>query len=370
MLIAGRLPISVQANPFQVLSWSQFDVPIIDVCPPAVPPPSNVKIPNVAISSPNMTWVPNMRLRPFLLHANKDGRFGRYDPTIFPQVLPPDLCWYAAVRVRPKDPLDPLQELWWDVTENDFILDSSSVFCDIGKLAPHHIQRFQALQFQLSARVKHHHEKMGFDGLVNAEDVVLKHTALRLQMVSSTFKDTVGQVAEFQRNYLLLLALLDYREVFEPRFTTLVDGAPKVFPADHTRMGIVTSQPSIVQYMFYAGIPVWYLCSAATLKTALPYSVPEAIDDWVVLDDWMEGGEVRPFPKIYEGKPGPHLLRIRRLGSFLSDAVDVGYLAEATPALEPSSGPSRQSKNPPRYGGPCMSTSHRMSHSVLIHYCR
>jgi hypothetical protein len=313
-----------------------------------------------------MAWVPNVKLRPFSLRANRDGRFGRYDPTVFPQLLPPDLCWYAAVRVRPKDPLDPLQELWWNVTENDFILDSSSVFCDIGKLTPDRIKRFQDLQSQLSARVKHHHEKMGFNGLVNAEDIVLKHTVLRLQMASSTFKDTVGQVAEFQRNYLLLLALLDYREVFEPRFNTLVDGAPKVFPVDQTRMGIVTSQPSTVQYMFSAGIPVWYLRSAATLQTALPCSVPEGVDDWVVQDDWMEGGEVRPFPTIYKGNPGPHLHQIIRLGSFLSDAVDVGYLAEATPALEPSSGPSRRSNNHSRRNTPCKSTSNCVSHCMLV----
>jgi hypothetical protein len=304
-----------------------------------------------------MTWVPNVKLRPFSLRANKDGRFGRYDPTLFPQITPSDFCWFAAVRVRPKDPLDPLQELWWDVSETDFTLDSSSVFCNIGKLSPHRIKRFQDLQTQLSARVKYQHEKMGFNVLVNAEDVVLKHTVTRLQMVSSTFKDTVGQVSEFQRNYLLLLALLDYREIFEPRFTILVDGAPKAFPVDHTRMGIVTTQPTTVQYMFYAGIPVWYLCSAAALKTTLPYSVPEGIDDRVTLVDWMEGDEVRPFPTIYTGNPGPHLVRIKRLGSFLSDAVDVGCLTEPEPALEPSSGPSRKSKNSSRFNSPCKPTS-------------
>jgi hypothetical protein len=221
------------------------------------------------------------------------------------------------------------------------ILDTSSVFCDLGKLAPDRIVRFQNLHASLCARVRLHQEKK-FSTLVNSEYVTLKHTLFRLQMVSSTFKDTVGQVAEFQRNCLLLHALLDYREIFEPRFTKVVDGAPAVFPVDLSRMGMVTTQPSMVQFMFCAGIPVWYLCSASLVKTALPCSMPEGFDN---VDDWMEGGEVRPFPTIYRGQPGPHLLRIRRLGCFLSDAVDIGCLTESAPALEASSGPSRRSKS-------------------------
>jgi hypothetical protein len=358
-----------QEGPFQALSWGHFGIKITDVCPPAVPPPAHLTIPNVAISSPNMEWVPNMQLRPFSLNARKDGRFGRYDPTLFPQVIPNDLCWLAAIPIRPKDPLDPLQVLWWDVTEKEFIPDSTSYFCDLGKLTPDRIKRFQDLQSQLSARARRHLTK-GFHACVNTEDVLLKHTITRLQMVSCTFKDLVGQVAEFQRIYLSLLALLDYREIFEPRLSAQEDGKLKVFPVDCTRMGMVTTHLITVQYLFSIGIPVWYLGSRAALKTSLPCSMPEGIDPRVVQDDWTDGGQVRPFPTIYHGHPGPHLLHIKRLGSFLSDAVDLGHLTEEAPAQDHISGPSRQAKSRPGPYAPCKSTSKFFLFCILVHCCR
>jgi hypothetical protein len=248
-----------------------------------------------------MDWVPNIKLRPFSLRAYRDGRFGRCDPTLFPQVIPNGFCWLAAIPVRPEDPLDPLQDLWWNITEKDFVLDSASYFCDLGKLTPDRINRFQDLQLQLSVRARQHIMKRGFHVVVNTEDVLLKHTITRLQMVSCTFKDTVGQVAEFQRVYLSLLALLDYHEIFEPRLNALEDGKPKVFPVDRTRMGMVTTHMITVQYLFSIGIPVWYLGSRATLKTDLPCSMPEGIGSQAVYDDWVDGDQVRPFPTIYHG---------------------------------------------------------------------
>jgi hypothetical protein len=302
-----------------------------------------------------MTWVPYIRPQPFSLHAFKDGRFGRYDPTLFPQLLPQDYSWYAAVRIRPKSPDDPISVMWWDVTERDFVLDSGSVFCDIGKLTPARLQRFEDLQTQLSNRVRHHHEQSGFTQLVNSEEVVLKHSMMRLRMLSCTFKDLVGQVAEFQRNYLLLLALLDYREIFEPRFTHMVDGVVKAHPPDLTRMGVITSQPAMVQYFYSAGIPVWHLRSRAAVTTSIPPIPPVSPDIHVNMDEWCACGETRPFPTIYQGSPGRHIFNMRRLGCFLSGAVDLELLpAEASEAaVVPQCGPSRPTKDHARAKPPC-----------------
>src|SRR5215468_399687 len=82
----------------------------------------------------------------------------------------------------------------------------------------------------------------------------------------STFKDLVGQVAEYQHNFLDLLSFLDYYEKFSPHWTLPSENGTKVHKVDLARMGTYTTQPNVLQWLYKAGIPMWFVQQVESIE--------------------------------------------------------------------------------------------------------
>jgi len=162
-----------------------------------------------------------------------------------------------------------------------------------------------------------------------------------------TFKDLVGQVAEYQRSYLDVLSFLDFYEVFSPRWTLAPNNSSRVYEVDHTRMGTYTTQPNTLQWLYEAGVPMWFVQEVESIdvaKARYPNVPNHFFYPTSSADDWENGGEKDPFPNIFVGPPG--MLRqaaVKRMGSFLANVADI-----SGDPLESRIGPAQPEKGSDR----------------------
>jgi len=309
------------------------------------------------ITSPNCDSCPMVKSGPQQVRAREDGRYFAEDFTSYPQLFTEEFGYNSVVLRRPSDPHHPLQPLWWTPTEQDHNMDRGSMFSGLGTLAPSHVDCFTKLQGQLSARAKKHHEERRLQhSLMHSLERSLRYCLERLTSLPCTFKDLVGQVAEFQRVYLDLLSWLDFEQEFAPRWTSAWSEIPNESPppikADSSRMGAYTTQADTVQWLYGAGIPVWFVRHIESSDSATILDVPhEILYPTSSSKDWMNNGEPDPFPTIYNGPAGPRRQTVvKRMGSFLANAADlsgdppVSQTPEVGPTRPPETGPTRSTK--------------------------
>jgi hypothetical protein len=164
-----------------------------------------------------------------------------------------------------------------------------------------------------------------------------------------TFRDVVGQVAEFQRLALDLLGMLDYMDIFHHRTINYSCGHPS---ADSTRMGCFTSNPEVAHRLFLAALPVWLirfdysLPPTIKIKSVVAYTPPSKD---IVVDDWHnQSGNACPYPVLHHGTSGAdHHKASRQLGRAFTDLPDLeppvidSSIGKATPSTSLSTGSSR-----------------------------
>jgi hypothetical protein len=294
------------------------------------------------ITSPNWNSCPVVRSGPQSVRAREDGRYYTEDFTSYPQVFTEEFGYNSVVLRRPSDPHHPLQPLWWIPKEEDHLIDRGSMFTGLGTLAPHRLDCFKKLQRELTARAKNYHEEHRLQqSLMHSLERSLRYCLERLSSLPCTFKDLVGQVAEFQRVYLDLLSWLDFQQHFAPRW---VDESRDT-EVDSTRMGAYTTQPDTLQWLYGAGIPVWFVRHIESCDKAEHLDVPH---DIMYPDssskDWRNGDEPDPFPTIYTGPAGARCQTVvKRMGSFLANAADLSGDSFISQASE--TGPTRSSKS-------------------------
>jgi hypothetical protein len=305
------------------------------------------------ITSPNCYSCPIVRSAHQQVRAREDGRYYAEDFTSYPQLFTEMFGYNSVTPRRPSDPNNPLLQLWWVPKEEDHKVDCGSIFTGLGTLAPQHLERFTNLQNQLTDCAKRYQEKHRLShSLMHSLERSLRQCLERLSSLPCTFKDLVGQVAEFQRVYLDLLSWLDFEELFGPRWSS-PPGNSSDIEADSSRMGAYTTQPDTVQWLYAAGIPVWYVRQVESAEKAreqykdvpVNFFKPDSSSK-----DWMNGNERDPFPIIYVGPAGDRRQTVvKRMGSFLANVADLS----GDPVLQiPESGPTRSTKGHERLA-PC-----------------
>jgi len=110
-----------------------------------------------------------------------------------------------------------------------------------------------------------------------------------------TFTQMVFQVTEFQCCYLEIRGLLDYLEVYLPR----MNGALKAVTSVMKCVCAITSNPSVVQDFFTAGLPVWFIQPLA--PGPFPHNVLNVITAFEPANFVCVENAVPPFPAIYDG---------------------------------------------------------------------
>lgn len=178
-----------------------------------------------------------------------DCRYGVVDPIQHPQIYSQN--WeYLCMVSRPHPQRPHNHALTFTPTREDFLLFSGSTIKCLGLL------RVGVLS-PLSEVVDEVHEAISrsrtLDPHLGWLDIMILQARDRLRHFPCTFRDVLMQVRETQRYCIMARAFLDFQRLQIP-----AAGAPPQ-PVNHAAMGAFTTDPGLVQRLFAAGVPVWYL---------------------------------------------------------------------------------------------------------------
>jgi hypothetical protein len=296
------------------------------------------------ITSPNMRWVPLYYFDSQPLRARADGRFGLEDCWQHPQVWTEKYSFAPAIMRKPSTSIElekhEFRLLWWNPQRGDYILLQGSAFADLGKLSPQAAEPLLEIQKKISDRLRRFSEQNTIPNPVHYYEASMRSTCTRLQDCPMTFHDVVGQVTEFQRICLDILAMLNWLEVFHPLSIDETRQHPRL--ADHTRIGCFTSNPEVTKRLFLAGLPVWLirfdhaLPLTIKIKSVTVYAPPQR---GVVVDDWHDqSGSPCLFPTLHHGKSGADRHKAsRQLGRAFADIPDLEAPIDSSVGKAPAS---------------------------------
>ena len=210
------------------------------------------------ITSPNMPSIPHFPVDAVTVKIRSDGRFGEEDFTLCPQVFCKQYAHRMVVRRYPGD--DAIESvMWWTPVSDNFETLPGSSYTDLGRLRSGQLKTIDAMTWNLRNRAYDIIAQNPHGDWVTLEGVIahMRYGVMRLKYSPYTFREMVMDVAQTQRLYLDALALCDYiQDDWPTRFLTL---GP---PPKRTRsefVGAWTADPSVVQQLHHAGIPVYFV---------------------------------------------------------------------------------------------------------------
>ncbi|KAI0348998.1 hypothetical protein OH77DRAFT_1415706, partial [Trametes cingulata] len=218
------------------------------------------------ITSPNMTFVPMPPAGVLEVILRADYRYGLVDPIQWPQVYSPGYEYLCAIQ-HPLPATHRLSPLWWTPSEDtDFERIQGCAIKCLGLLRPETIRPLGELVEEMSALVAAAvaaHKDFVDDRLMWLE-TAMRHSHDRLQNFPCTFRDAAMQVREVQRYWLMSRAFIDYYTACKRSRERAVRGERRP-TVNAGFMGAFTTDPSVVQALFEAGIPVWWLRQDASI---------------------------------------------------------------------------------------------------------
>lgn len=267
------------------------------------------------ITSPNMDFVPSPPVGRIKVVLRSDCRYGLVDPIQHPQVYSEG--WeYLCMISRPDARREQNDALSFTPSRYDFVLHEGSIIKCLGLL------REDVLR-PLSAVVKDVHRAIADSTTRHPHlawlDLAMTDACDRLRSFPCTFRDVVMQVRETQRYCLMARAFLDFRRLEIPAAGT----RPR--PVNPRLMGAFTTNPALVQRLFSAGVPVWYV------RTDVSILADDGVRAVVMIrpttdictDIGQEDGHV-----LYTGLVGPkHLAAMARGGHTYLDISRAPLLA-------------------------------------------
>jgi hypothetical protein len=328
-------------------------------------------------------WVPLFNFEACPLRARKDGRFGLEDPFQHPQMWSSKHPWAACISRKPRKAEDlalhPLKAAWWTPTLADYCLEPGSSFGQLGRLNSAALKPLQDMEAMVINRLRIFQEREGgsVNMVANKYGCIIKTTFLLLQDCPSSFRDVVGQVAEFQRLVLDLYAILDFILIYDPRLAAPIskfrepNNRPNMCLTAENIMGCFTNDPELASKCLLTMIPVWLIREGASIQKGIKvkrvdcYTVPSKE---IVVDEWQDEatGLIRPFPTLHEGISGvDRHLAARRMGSAYADLANLeqSQILPSTGRTPPSPKVASIART-----SPCMLSYHHILFMLLI-YC-
>ncbi|KAG6875823.1 hypothetical protein C0992_002164, partial [Termitomyces sp. T32_za158] len=213
------------------------------------------------VTSPNSKTIPHPPLggdRPVYLRDNL--RYADDDPLLWPQPFMENLPHLPLIRVPSKSENDPLHVIWWQPTIQEFVVDPS-VLLGLGRLDPSCVAR---LRLACMPRVEQA-RRSEYQSMTLLQEHVTTILALldRLTHLSMSFERARLCVREVQRAYLELWALIDWRDVFQPRVTGRIVHTGEIAGV----VGCFTYNIGTCEDLYRAGIPVYLIRDFTTLHT-------------------------------------------------------------------------------------------------------
>ncbi|KAI0359020.1 hypothetical protein OH77DRAFT_1518275 [Trametes cingulata] len=264
------------------------------------------------ITSPNMKFVPAPPVGVVDVILRADYRYGIVDPTQWPQIYSPGHEYLCAIPryVAPPHRLSPL---WWTPHEQtDFEhIEGCTLKC-LGLLRQDSIRSLCELLDEMSALVADVRAKsrQHVDERLIRLETVMRHSRERLQTFPCTFRDAAMQVREAQRYWLMCRAFLDY-------YGTHMRPRDQHRPVNTALMGAFTTDPGVVQTLYEAGIPVWWIRQDASILEDI---VVVAIEELLEPHDICTRFGATHGDVLYRGLVGPgHLAAMARGGHTYMD---------------------------------------------------
>lgn len=198
-----------------------------------------------------MSFVPQPPVGSVDVVLRVDYRYGLVDPIQWPQLFSVQYDYLCAVlrRVPPNDQYAPM---WWSPDEaTDFEIVQGSMFKTLGTLKEVALGPLMGLVTRLyldSITSKY------IDDRLRWLRTAMVHAADRLRHFPSTFRDAAMQVRETQRYWLMTHAFIHYYDIYVPRQNAVLPCA-----VEPGLMGAFTTDPGVVQKLFQAGVPVWFV---------------------------------------------------------------------------------------------------------------
>jgi hypothetical protein len=163
---------------------------------------------------------------------------------------------------------------------HDFVADDGTL-TGVGKLSSGGFlhMRFQCIDLHERAV----QSKFSKELLVSQLTVILENLLHRLEFISMNFRQMQITVRETQRIFVELTALLDYYDYFRPILSMNKPSIPtQTYPPTTAKvMGVFTTDLTICDLFFRAGIPVWLVrpfevLSSIRVRALAPVQTPGA----------------------------------------------------------------------------------------------
>ena len=264
------------------------------------------------ITSPNMTNIPFFPIERVSVRPRLDGGLGDEDFTMSPQIFSPQYRHRVLIRCRPREETN-LSVMWWRPSPDNFVRLSRSSYQSLGRVHSRSIPIIDEMSWRLRDRAYRLISKNSSKNLGTLESLIsgMRHGVNRLKHSPYTLRELVLDVAQTQRMYLEGLAMCEYLEDHWDQ--QLQSVGPTKRPTHTEYMGAWTTDPTVVQMLQHAGIPVYFVRPRGTVDDdakLIKLQPSFQRDGRIVTAEWLATTrEELAVPERYCGIPGEDMHR-------------------------------------------------------------
>ncbi|KAJ7464944.1 hypothetical protein B0H11DRAFT_2050317 [Mycena galericulata] len=230
------------------------------------------------------------------LHLRQNGLWGDDDPIQWPQIFTSAYCHFSAIPSRPTVQSGPTDDeqlmLWYHPTREEFICPASgqSILRGCGKLPSPVFRKFRGalnhVQLQFNA-FKNSYPSGEIPPLLPHLMQTAAHAISRLELLPTGYMELLLTVRALQRSLLEAIAIMDYKQMYQPRIAGLTRRDAAVAAVD-PRMGAFTDDLRTVEDHVAAGLKVWFIQPSSAFRfqnilAIAPLIIPENVIEMALL---------------------------------------------------------------------------------------
>lgn len=250
------------------------------------------------LTTPNMTFVPRPPWGRVSVRMKANAKFGTEDPLQWPQVHVPDeeYCFLACIP-RPSHP-SRRSELWMPLTTEDFLKHIATTSDrPLYVMAPQRVPALKKMLQELRAEVQLYERQCGPSAELTKFYSRTEAAFERLRLPVASWRDLRCQYVAVERCYCMTIAWITWH-------TQLRKTSDEEAPLDvlNHLMGCFTKDAKVVEKLYKAGIPVWYMRRIDALTKE------DHIHEYVSLESprgiILQEGDYNDHPANHVGNPG------------------------------------------------------------------
>lgn len=271
-----------------------------------------------------------------MLCARADGRFGLEDYVQWPQTHSEAYPWAPCILRKPNAvELEdhPYWFLWEDITPSDWVHPPGASWQHTGVLRDAWRGLLRSNMEPIATRALAAARNGTLPDYVGVAVHALQATMARLTDLPMSYRDLVLQFTQAQRLGLDLLAM----EMYHGHIFTRMVQRQRVYPVRSELIGCHTNNPTTVENMFYAGVPVVYIRSSQ-LITPSQVRVRRVIENFaavpadLITAQWPKS----PCRILHHGASSTRRFQMSRPhGRYFEDLIPLPDVQEPPPDMQP-----------------------------------